>query len=778
MLYCGVALLITTAWGTGAVKASDWELLTPGKFTTENLNTIYGFAANDLYAASSKGTIFHFDGTNWKEMVTPVTCRINSIWGTDANNLYAVGGSILRFNGTYWETVDTGNEVDILYDIWGTAPDNMYAVGRFGTLLHYDGVTCTKIDTGITTTLTGIWGSGPSDIYVSSISGTILHYDGTAWTKKTIKGQYFNDVWGTAPDNVYAVSSSGAIYHFNGTTWRKKKSNTSKTLTNITGTDKNNIFVTAYAGTIVQYNGKKWTSKTLGNSISGIVALSPDEVFGAGLSGAVVKYDGKKWSSMFPGTFHTYSDVWGDGLGNVYFAPQSNQHNAKILHYNGIDWVEEGKGGSFGGLWGTSANSVYNVGENHTVRHSDGIEWTDIYSGKKKINLFSIWGSDNANVYTVGHSTRVRHYNGAEWNTIKIGSKKPLTDIWGTSATDVYVTNKIGQIFKYDGEKWKRVYSSSPRLPLHSIHGTDGQIFAVGTAGRILGYKDGTWNVMNSPSEDRLCGVWSSNPDNAYAVGDWGSILHYDGSAWKKVESGTTQDLYGIWGSNANDIYAVGYGGTILYFSGNTDVRANEDEQASGAKVKILDSARIEINQETLEAKHRTKHRKPVTGAREFIASISGNSKGTFHYNVKGISGPVSKLRLLKLLPDGTATEYGPYNPVATSYSPTGTWLIKNSAGVPIMETEELDSSRVYTVFFIIEDNSAYDINPTTGLIYDPVLLTEDTSPDSSDDDNHTSGSSGGWNLTKALDNPVYDATLFLILAILLFRLWRSRRKP
>ena len=479
---------------------------------------------------------------------------------------------------------------------------------------------------------------------------------------------------------------------------------------------------------------------------------------------------------MFPGNFHTYSDVWGDGTGHVYFAPQSNQRNARVLHYNGIDWVEEGKSGSYGGLWGTSTNSVYNVGDNHAVRRSDGIEWTDMYRGKKKIHLSSIWGSNDTDIYTVGHSTRVRHYNGKEWNTIKIGSKKPLTDVWGTSSEEVYVTNKIGQIFKYDGAKWKKIYNSSPRLPLHSIHGTDGNIFAVGTAGRILNYKDGAWSSMNSPSEDRLSDVWSSDPDNAYAVGDWGSMLHYDGSAWKKIESGTTQDLYGIWGSNANDIYAVGYGGTILYFSGNTDVKANENEQASGAKVKILDSARIEINQETLEADHKTKHRKPVTGARMFIASIFGSTKGTFHYNVRGVSGPVNKLRLLKLLPDGTAPEFGPYNPVATSYSPTGTWLMKNSAGTPILETEELDSARVYTVFFIIEDNSAYDINPTTGLIYDPVLLTEDTTPDESPSENNTSKSSAGCALARDLDTPAFELALLLILAIIFLRL-RSKKK-
>lgn len=786
MFFSAVVFIIATVSLSTTTNASDWKLITPDKFTTANLYTVYGFAHDDLYAAGGSGAMYHFNGTEWKKMLMPKSTVIDAMWGTNTNNIYAVGGEIFHFNGMFWKTVDVGS-TEQMYDIWGTAENNLYVVGRNGTFLQYNGEHWIKIETNTNQTLTGVWGSDPENIYIScraenaGENGVILHYDGTSITSTEFPDESLSDVWGTAPDNVYAISSKGTVFQYNGIVWRQKDSKTTEGINSITGSGANNIYVTNPLGTIVHYNGSEWTPHNLDGTIWGVLAISSKEVFAAGTAGAMFTYDGTKWTTLSSGKSDIYHDIWGDGAGNVYIAPSNVRNEATVLHYDGTAWNTEGTTGSFKGIHGTSKNNIYAVGDNHTTRYYDGIKWTDIYNGENTTNLLSIWGTGDNNVYAVGEDSNIHLYNGTEWIIAAMGFTGYLTDIWGVSTSyDIYITNNNGYIYKFDGTGWQIAYTPSlPTSPsqLYSIHGTGDSIAAVGSAGRVVSYKHGTWYTITTPTENMLFDVWFSNPDNAYAVGDLGGVLHYDGNEWQERDSGTTQNLYGVWGSNPNNFYAVGSGSTVLHFSGNTDVRADNDEQAAGAKVAILDSTHSTIDQATLEADYNTRDRMPLTDMREFIASVTGNTKGIFHYNIKDVSGPVSKLRLLKLLPDGTASEFAPYNPAASTDSASGTWWIEDNSTVPLLETAELDTTKVYTVYFIIDDNSAYDINPANELIYDPVLLTKNTAPETSDDSDSGGGGGGGCGITNDPNDPAYDLAILLLIAALIFGMRSKSRK-
>lgn len=116
------------------------------------VNCIWGTASDNIYAAGEKGAIFHYDGVDWSAMESGTEEELNSIWGSSENDIYIVGGSehtgnhiILHFNGEKWETIlsDSGY---ILLGIDGTSKENIVAVGagRNGeniksAILHYDG---------------------------------------------------------------------------------------------------------------------------------------------------------------------------------------------------------------------------------------------------------------------------------------------------------------------------------------------------------------------------------------------------------------------------------------------------------------------------------------------------------------------------------------------------------------------------------------------------------------------------------------------------------------
>jgi hypothetical protein len=60
---------------------------------------IYGIASNDVYAVGKDGFIFHFDGSDWREMYSPVEKHLHAVWADLDKQMFAVGdnGIILRF---------------------------------------------------------------------------------------------------------------------------------------------------------------------------------------------------------------------------------------------------------------------------------------------------------------------------------------------------------------------------------------------------------------------------------------------------------------------------------------------------------------------------------------------------------------------------------------------------------------------------------------------------------------------------------------------------------
>jgi len=98
------------------------------------------------------------------------------------------------------------------YDLWGTAANNIYAVGgNDARLKRFDGSNWSTVLGG--GTLYGIHGNKANNIFVTGPAGTVLHYDGTSWTKEIVPtNQHLYSVW-VAPGGgtVFAVGTKGVI---------------------------------------------------------------------------------------------------------------------------------------------------------------------------------------------------------------------------------------------------------------------------------------------------------------------------------------------------------------------------------------------------------------------------------------------------------------------------------------------------------------------------------------------------------------------------------------
>lgn len=195
--------------------------------------------------------------------------------------------------------------------------------------------------------------------------------------------------------------------------------------------------------------------------------------------------------------------------------------------------------------------------------------WVIQYTLPQKHNLGGIWGSSGDNIFVVGEAGTILHYNGKSWSVMDSGTTVGLEAVWGSSPNDVFAVGGI--ILHYDGHQWSTVNTSVP--PLNAIWGSSSSnIFAVGysndkiNAGSILHYDGKTWDNLNRDFEFTLRSIWGDSASDVFAVGDKASIEHYDGKVWHSMDlspfistqSGTNIQFNGVWGTSPTDLYIVG----------------------------------------------------------------------------------------------------------------------------------------------------------------------------------------------------------------------------
>ncbi len=202
---------------------------------------------------------------------------------------------------------------------------------------------------------------------------------------------------------------------------------------------------------------------------------------------------------------------------------------------------------------------------------ADDCVWVPMDSGTTDEALRGVWGSTHDDVFAVGERGTILHYDGSSaWAEMDSSTTRDLKDIWGSTPNDVFAVGSCGTILHYDGNTWAPMDSGTTEWICGVCGSAPNDVFAVGGWGTILHYDGSAWSTMDSGTTQSLSGVWGSASDDVFAPGYNGTILHYDGSAWSTMDSGTTYNLNDVWGSAHGDVFAVGCSGTILHYDGST----------------------------------------------------------------------------------------------------------------------------------------------------------------------------------------------------------------
>ncbi|MBX3214417.1 MAG: hypothetical protein KF850_20445 [Labilithrix sp.] len=180
--------------------SAGWDVLSglDGRWFDATVRAIWGSSARDVWIALDNG-----NEEPWAR-------------GTVAHGTASASGDPLT-----WTSVDSKSTAP-LESIWGSSATDVWAVGGNGIVRRFTGGKSFAIVDGVPTTvaLRGVWGSGPSDVWVVGDSGTVLHFDGAAWSEATVafplgRKPDLKAVWGSGPNDVWVVGDAFAL-HFTG----------------------------------------------------------------------------------------------------------------------------------------------------------------------------------------------------------------------------------------------------------------------------------------------------------------------------------------------------------------------------------------------------------------------------------------------------------------------------------------------------------------------------------------------------------------------------------
>jgi len=262
------------AWGTGdalflvgvsgrAVAYLDGEWSVQASGTSQTLQSVFGFAEDDVWAVGRAGTILHWDGAEWARVESPISAALNAVWGVSADEVYAAGsgGALVQWNGSSWMNLVTSTDVN-LRAAFGLARNDVWAVGAGGVIMHFGGLgwarsPVEKIETEdgeeeIVDELHAVWAAARDDAWAVGADGRILHWDGQLWTRvETELGITLRGIYGLAANDIWAVGNAGHIIHYNGAQWEPMESGSVATLHAIHGDGVGHVVAVGALGTVL-----------------------------------------------------------------------------------------------------------------------------------------------------------------------------------------------------------------------------------------------------------------------------------------------------------------------------------------------------------------------------------------------------------------------------------------------------------------------------------------------------------------------------------------------
>ena len=563
----------------------NWEFESP-EYPYESINDLWHAPNGDLWAVCSKGLVFVYEKNAQKarQIQTNIPYDLNSIWGTDSNNVYIAGnnGIVLYYNGIVFQQMQTTISSN-LFAIWGTESGYLVAGGESHTIIQRAKGSSKWIEikkgNPDAPDIYAIWGTGEhhvfavggfSDLTVNN-TGIIDHYNGHEWyTIFKQENTTFTDIWGMSDLFIRVcgsnINNKGVIAYYNGFKFNSQEIN-SAPIQHILGIDQNFIIASVKTGligksTVGLIANNKWKSFS-DSPVEQITAMSGKSIFDikiSGKSGALYSFEGQSWKKI---------------------------ESSLIKNLNSI--------------WGSDERNLFAVGDHGAIYQSDGLTWTEI-PGIPDIQFNDVFGLSDNEVYAVGQEGAIFVFNGHAWIKMLSNTTKDLYAIWGYSPDNLYAVGQSGIILKHSGDEWIEM-TSPTNYNLYDISSTIQDTFAVGANGMIIQLKNYKWQYIKEPSVDQedLLSIWG-DPDSlrAFTVGLSGTAFEFQGQSWENISAIDYKNLNlnCVSGFSSDQIISSSSDGKLLIYNGitwtliqlNTSAKLNAIWNDSFSTIKCVGS--------------------------------------------------------------------------------------------------------------------------------------------------------------------------------------------
>ena len=276
--------------------------------------------------------------SDWRVVMSGLPAALTSIWGTSAQDIWAVGGdpddsgsTVMRFDGSEWANLTTETSGDLWW-VFGFKGGPVFMSGESGLILQYKDGSFEHMQTPGTATVYGIWGTSPNDMW--AVGGNVSsgafawRYDGNTWIEAEgfppvlARSASLFKVWGRASDDVWMVGTQGIILHYDGNRITQVASGTERNLFTVNGDGTRIAAVGGFGtGVIVENEGNRWQDVTPAGTPHVIgVWLNGDASYAVGIEGVVLRRISGGWTRVDTGlnireAFHS---VWVDPSGGIW----------------------------------------------------------------------------------------------------------------------------------------------------------------------------------------------------------------------------------------------------------------------------------------------------------------------------------------------------------------------------------------------------------------------------------------------------------------------------
>lgn len=273
--------------------------------------------------------------SRWQVVHRELPGALLSVWGTTASDVWAVGGDpgdglgpmVLHYDGESWSRLETGHTGDLWWT-FGFAGGPLFMGGAGGAILRYEAGELTPMTTPGTDTVFGIWGSSPTEMWaVGGASGGsqgafAWRLEGDEWVvapgfpaELADRGAIWK-VYGRGTDDVWLVGTAGLVLHWDGTSFSTGNTGGGESLFTVHANGDRFVAVGGFGtGIVLEHDGTDWVdmSPDAADPLVG-VCLTPNGGTAVGQYGAVFERGAGGWQAEDTGFLldETLHSVWID----------------------------------------------------------------------------------------------------------------------------------------------------------------------------------------------------------------------------------------------------------------------------------------------------------------------------------------------------------------------------------------------------------------------------------------------------------------------------------